>query len=75
MQYTDTAFDHARAEVYLAELAADIKASGNPHGDLLHELKVARARRMAFVSEMAYGETDLAKKSLRVLAAALDGGK
>lgn len=54
---------------YLAELAAEIVANGNPAGDVIEEMKAAHQRRCDFAREMAAGESGRAKKVRRVLAA------
>lgn len=63
--------DSTRA--YMAELAAEIAASGNPDGDLIEEMKSAHARRQSFAAEMAEGRTDRAKKVRKVICARVYG--
>ena len=48
---------------YMAELAAEIVANGNPAGDLIEEMQAAHARRQAVAADMAAG------KSIRAIAA------
>lgn len=52
---------YPEAQAYARELAAEIVANGNPHGDLATEMEAAHQRRQAFALEMAEGRTARAR--------------
>ena len=62
-----------KTRAYLSELAAEIVANGNPHGDMLAEMELAHDRRQAFGLEMQAGETNRAKKARRLLSVKVYG--
>lgn len=64
-----------RAQAYMAELVADIKANGGiADGESLERaMTAAHARRQAMAKEMAEGKTARAIKARRVLAAQIYG--